>query len=113
MHEFNQMSMTETKENIENWRKRLIFRSWHRGTREMDLLMGSFADIHVKAFSEGELEEYDRLLTNNDPDIYNWYSRREDPPEEEMTDVLKKLLAHQPSESLLGRGNTEAGKHKG
>ena len=43
-------------ETTENRRKRLRFRSWHRGTKEMDLLMGSFADAHLSAFDVGQLD---------------------------------------------------------
>lgn len=83
------------EETIENKRKRLIFRSWHRGTREMDLLLGSFADKHVPFFNEQQLGEYDDLLKENDPDLYNWYTRREDPPQTLNTSVLKAFLKHE------------------
>ena len=82
-------------ESIENKRRRLIFRSNHRGTKEMDLVMGSFANAHVTAFSEEELAEYDELLTNNDPDLYNWITGKEEPPEDvEGMSVFMKLLEH-------------------
>ncbi len=83
-----------TVENIENKRKRLIFRSWHRGMREMDLIMGSFANLHVPKLSESELETYEELLHNNDPDIYDWILGRAEPPANVKTSVLEKLLAH-------------------
>lgn len=72
--------MTLMDETIENMRKRLIFRSEHRGTKEMDLLLGSFAKIHVPGFSEKELREYEALLEENDPDLYNWITEQEAPP---------------------------------
>jgi antitoxin CptB len=43
-------------------RKRLRFRSWHRGTREMDLILGRFADAHLAAMDRGQLDRYGRLL---------------------------------------------------
>ena len=42
--------------------KRLKFRSWHRGTRELDLLLGPFADRHLDRLSAAELAEYEALL---------------------------------------------------
>lgn len=69
-------------EQIENQRKRLIFRSEHRGTKEMDLLLGSFAKKHVPGFTEQELQEYEEFLTNNDPDLYNWITEVEEAPRE-------------------------------
>jgi antitoxin CptB len=84
-----------TLEELENWRKRLIFRSWHRGTREMDLIMGSFADIHIHDFTEIDLQAYEAILELGDPDLYNWISGVERPPANLVTPLLEKLIAHQ------------------
>src|ERR1700676_471039 len=53
-------------------RKRLLFRSWHRGTREADLILGSFAEQHLVAFDEAQLDRYEALLDQPDPDIFDW-----------------------------------------
>ena len=82
-----------TVETLENKRKRLIFRSWHRGTREMDIIMGSFADRHIPGFSEDQLSEYDDILSLNDPDLYNWYTQKEDVPANLDTEVMGLLLS--------------------
>ena len=58
--------MTETAEVR---RKRLIFRSWHRGTREADLLLGRFADQYLERFSAAELDLYEELIGYSDPEI--------------------------------------------
>ncbi|MGH1375842.1 MAG: succinate dehydrogenase assembly factor 2 [Alphaproteobacteria bacterium] len=82
-------------ENIENKRRRLIFRSDHRGTKEMDLILGSFARANVPKFTECELVEYDELLCNNDPDLYNWITKKEAPPKEIASmSAFTKLLEH-------------------
>ncbi len=67
-------------ESIETRRKRLRFRSWHRGTREMDLLLGPFAEAYLDSFSEDEIQGYDALLEMSDPDLYAWISGREAVP---------------------------------
>ena len=85
------MSKNET---IENKRKRLIFRSEHRGTKEMDIVMGSFARKNVPDFSEEELSLFDTILQENDPDLYNWLTRKEQVPSEKMNAVFEKLLDH-------------------
>tara|TARA_A200000113_G_C8606269_1_gene271039 strand:+ start:264 stop:530 length:267 start_codon:yes stop_codon:yes gene_type:complete len=85
------MSKNET---IENKRKRLIFRSEHRGTKEMDIVMGSFARKNVPDFSEEELSLFDTILQENDPDLYNWLTRKEQVPSEKMNVVFEKLLDH-------------------
>lgn len=61
-------------------RKRLIFRSWHRGTREADLLLGRFADAHVPAFDAGLLDQFEALLGESDPDIFDWLTERQAAP---------------------------------
>jgi antitoxin CptB len=80
-------------EPITDRRKRLRFRSWHRGMREMDLLMGSFADAHVDEFDTGMLDRYEALLELSDPDLYNWMSGREPVPAEHDDDVMRLLTA--------------------
>ena len=81
-------------EALEKKKKRLIFRSWHRGTREMDLLMGTFADAHVMGMDEVMVAEYEDLLQENDPDLYNWYSGREKAPAERECKVFQLFLNH-------------------
>lgn len=80
--------------DIETERKRLIFRSWHRGTREMDLLLGSFADRHLPEFSETQLSQYDEILQHSDPDLYNWLTGQEPVPANFINPVFNLLLAH-------------------
>lgn len=82
-------------ENIENLRKKLIFRSEHRGTKEMDLLLGSFARRHVPEFTPEELRDYEALLQENDPDLYNWITEQETPPDHIQTySMFSKILGH-------------------
>ncbi|MCB9988812.1 MAG: succinate dehydrogenase assembly factor 2 [Rhodospirillales bacterium] len=83
-----------TVENIETKRKRLIFRSGHRGTKEMDLFLGTFAARNIADFSEAELDLYDELLKEPDLDIYNWITGREPVPANKMNPVMERLLQH-------------------
>ena len=75
-------------------RKRLLFRSWHRGTRESDLILGRFADEHLARFGEGQLDRYEALLDCADADIFDWVSGRAAPPPEHDHDVTRLLLAY-------------------
>ncbi len=87
--------MTETAEVR---RKRLIFRSWHRGTREADLLLGRFADQYLERFSAAELDLYEELIGYSDPDIYGWLSDREPIPKplhNPVTLLLKNFTLRQ------------------
>jgi antitoxin CptB len=77
----------------DNRRKRLLFRSWHRGTREADLILGSFAEAHLAGFGAVQLDCYEALLEWPDPDIMDWVSGRAAPPPECDHDVTRLLLA--------------------
>lgn len=81
------------QEPIENRRKRLIFRSWHRGTREMDLIMGSFADAHVPGFDDAQLLAYEELLNEQDPDLYDWFIGKP-LPAGHQSPLMALFLAH-------------------
>lgn len=73
-------------------RKRLLFRSWHRGTRETDLLLGSFAERHLAGLSEAQLDHYEALLEENDAALFDWITGRVAPPPERDSDVLWLLM---------------------
>ncbi len=83
-----------TLEELDNRRKRLIFRSWHRGTREMDLIMGSFAETHVPGMSLADLDRFEELLNTPDPDVYDWVSGQKPIPANINNQVLEQLLKH-------------------
>ncbi len=61
---------SRSSEGLDPQRKRLLFRCWHRGTREMDLLLGGFADANIATLDESELTELERLIELPDPDLY-------------------------------------------
>src|SRR5438445_12815648 len=61
---------TRSSDGLDDRRKRLLFRCWHRGTREMDLLLGRFADAAIAELSDTELAELERLIEVPDPDLY-------------------------------------------
>jgi len=71
--------------------KRLYFRSWHRGTREMDLLLGRFAECCLDKLSEAELGQYEALLEAADPDIYCWIAGETVPPQAFDNAVLQLI----------------------
>lgn len=74
-------------------RKRLLFRSWHRGTREADLILGSFADSHLAGFDDRRLDEYEALLACPDAELFDWIAGRSATPPEYDTEVTRLLLA--------------------
>jgi antitoxin CptB len=87
------MPEARAEDNISIKRKQLLFRSWHRGTREIDLLLGKFADAKLPGFDAGQLMLYDRFLNNSDPDIFNWVTKAEPVPPAEDSEIVRMLLA--------------------
>ena len=81
-------------------RRRLRFRSWHRGTKEADLLLGSFADAHLDSFDEAQLNAFEDLLMENDGDIYDWVSGRKAIPTTFATPVMELLQSHRVADWL-------------
>jgi antitoxin CptB len=75
-------------------RKRLLFRASHRGTKEADLLIGSFAQRHVAAMSGPELDAFEALLRNEDAKLVRWITGQDEPPPEADGPLMRKLRSH-------------------
>lgn len=65
---------TRSSDGLDDRRKRLLFRCWHRGTREMDLILGGFADAHIAGLSDAEMTDLEGLMELPDPDLYAAFS---------------------------------------
>jgi antitoxin CptB len=83
-------------------RRRILFRAWRRGMREMDLVMGHFADREIAAMSEAELDEFEALLEAPDPVVLGWITGETPLPSERDTRLFARLRAA-PSAALLKR----------
>ncbi len=73
-------------------RKRARFRAWHRGTREMDLIMGRFADAAAHAWGESELGDYETLLNLPEADVFAWITGDASVPTQYDTPVFRSLV---------------------
>jgi antitoxin CptB len=72
-------------------RRRMLFRAWRRGLREMDLVMGGFADANLPTMSEAELDEFERLLDAPDPEVLAWITGDAPVPAAFDTPLLARL----------------------
>lgn len=82
---------THPSAQLDARRKKLLFRSWHRGMREMDLLMGQFADSQIAGLSDAELDDYEALMEAPDPEIFKWLTGTVPVPGNYATPVFAKL----------------------
>lgn len=65
---------TRSSEGLDARRKRLLFRCWHRGTREMDMILGRFADARIAELLDAEMTDLESLMELPDPDLYAAFS---------------------------------------
>ena len=79
-------------ETAENRLRRLRMRSWRRGIKEMDLILGGFADRALGSLGDAELTLYDALLSENDQDLYAWVSGQSQAPER-FSALLARIAA--------------------
>ena len=61
-------------------KKKLSIRSWRRGTKELDLILGRFSDENITKLEISELDLYEQLLSNDDHLIYSWLFEKEECP---------------------------------
>ncbi len=73
--------------------KRLRYRCWHRGTKEMDLLLGPYADARLDTMDVGELDRFERLVDEADTDLQKWLMGQEPAPADADHALLAELLA--------------------
>ena len=82
---------TRSSDGLDERRRRLLFRSWHRGTREADLIMGRFADVHIAALTGPELDQYEHLLDALETDLLAWLTGIMAVPPEHDTAMLRRV----------------------
>lgn len=86
--------MTGTRrssDGLDERRRRLLFRSWHRGIREVDLIMGRFADAHIGVLTESELDQYERLLDVQEHELLGWVVGQIEVPSDQDTLVFRRM----------------------
>ena len=81
-------------EDLSMRRRRLRYRAWHRGTKEMDLVLGPFADAHLDRFGLPELDRLEALMDEEDTDLLKWVMGQEDVPARADAALLETIIAY-------------------
>jgi len=81
-------------EDIAIRRRRLRYRAWHRGTKEMDLVLGPFADAHVDGYEAPELDRLEALMDEEDTDLLKWVMGQEPCPPCADAELLATIIAY-------------------
>jgi antitoxin CptB len=82
---------TISSDGLDPRRRRMLFRSWHRGTREADLIIGRFADVHLANFSDAELDQFEHLLDALETDLLSWMTGLTEVPPDHDTVMFRRV----------------------
>lgn len=92
---------TRTSADLDVRRRCVLFRSWHRGLREMDLLMGRFADAEIGSMSDEDLGVFENLIEVPDGDLFRWLTGEAEAPSNYDTPVFRRLKAFHTHDAAL------------
>jgi antitoxin CptB len=82
---------TRSSDGLDARRRKLLFRCWHRGMREMDLIMGRFADAMVEQLTEDEVAQFEQLMEAPDREILAWITGEAAVPPEHDSALFRRL----------------------
>ncbi len=100
--------LTRTSADLTPRRKRMLYRAWHRGIREMDLILGQFAEDRIADLSEEQLDAVEAIMSEEDGDLIKWINGEQPVPEHYRTPLFEEIASYKPDFSPVE--NTPADK---
>ena len=88
-------------DDLDAQRRRLRYRAWHRGTKEMDLLLGPYADAHTEVMPAIALDRLEALMEEADTDLLKWAMGQEMPPVTADAELLQQIVAFRETSAAL------------
>jgi antitoxin CptB len=92
--------------DLDQRRRRAAYRAAHRGTKEMDWLLGRYAEARLAAMGEAELAEFERLIALPDPELQEWIMTGEARARNELTGLVARIRAFHGLERAAGAQGT-------
>jgi antitoxin CptB len=89
-----------SSDGLDARRKRLLFRCWHRGTKELDLIIGGFADAHLPTLTEAELDQLEKIIEAPEPELYAALTGEIPAPQGVSGDVFEKMKSFRVVDGL-------------
>lgn len=80
-----------SSDGLDARRRRLLYRAWHRGMRETDLIMGRFADATIEQLAAAELADFEQLMDVPDRELLAWVTGEADVPPNYDTALFRRL----------------------
>jgi Uncharacterized conserved protein len=87
---------TRTSADLDPRRRRILVRAWRRGIREMDLMLGGFAEAELATLDSDELDALEALMVEDDADILAWITGEKPCPPEFDTPLFRRIAAYRP-----------------
>lgn len=82
---------TRTSDGLDPRRRRILYRAWHRGTREMDLILGPFVEASVSELDDDGLETLEHLMDAPDQELYAWFTGSKPTPDAYDTTLFRRI----------------------
>ncbi len=84
---------SRSSDGLDPRRRRALIRAWRRGTREMDLILGRYADAHIGSLSDHDLADFEALMDLPDPELFAWVTGAEPVADHYDSPVYKAIVA--------------------
>lgn len=88
--------LSRTSADLDPRRRRILYRCWHRGIREMDLVLGQFAEAEIGSLSEAELDALEIIMAEDDHDLLKWVTGAAATPERHQTELFRRIASYSP-----------------
>jgi len=81
----------QNSEELSAARKRALYRAWHRGTKELDLILGRFCEAHINGFDDAELALFENIMENEETDLQAWLMGQVEIPSNDQGAMLSRI----------------------
>ncbi|CAN7612885.1 succinate dehydrogenase assembly factor 2 [Rhizobium sp. LjRoot30] len=88
--------LSRTSADLDPRRRRILYRCWHRGIREMDLVLGQFAEAEIAGLNEAELDALEVIMAEEDNDLVKWVTGAAPTPERFRTTLFDRIASYRP-----------------
>jgi len=88
--------LNRTSADLDPRRRRILFRAWHRGIREMDLVFGQFTEAEIALLDDSGLDELETIMAEEDNDLVKWITGEKPVPERFQTPLFFRIAAYRP-----------------
>lgn len=100
--------LSRTSADLDPRRRRILYRCWHRGIREMDLVFGQFAETEIARLSDAELDQFEAIMGEDDHDLHAWITGAKPLPEHLRTPLFARIAAYTPDFDPVTKASLEA-----